>query len=62
VAGAGFDFGLVAFTRQVAVPAGKTVSLPVLFVGTDLPAEGPGVSVETALAGLKQALLGKPAK
>jgi len=52
---AGYNFGLVGIHRPVSVPAGASVSVPLLLIASDRP----GADLGAILAGLKDELRGK---
>jgi hypothetical protein len=47
----------VGFSAPLAVKAGQTICLPLLFVGVDKPADGPGPRLADVLDGLKTELI-----
>jgi predicted esterase len=54
---AGYNFGLVGFNAPLAVKAGQTICLPLLFVAVDKPADGASPRLADVLEGLKTELI-----
>jgi hypothetical protein len=57
--GAGYNFGLVGIHRPLRLRAGAAVSLPLLFVAAEKPADGAPVDLAVVLDAVKAALLKK---
>ena len=57
VKGGGYNFGLVAAHRPVSIKAGETVSLPVLFVFVNKPAQVEAIDLAAVLEAIKDKVM-----
>jgi len=60
VPSAGYNFGLVGLEAPLAVKAGETVTVPLLLIAVDRPAEGPDIGLASVLESITGDLARRP--